>query len=481
MMTGLLATAATGALAEAPARSIRPAPRAADFSKNALPSAENLIERAKLGGRVSFVVADAQSGAVLESRAPLFPQPPASTAKALTSLYHLGVVGPDHRFTTRLLATGPIENARIEGDLVLAGGGDPTLDTDGLAELASKLKAAGVREVAGHLKIWTGALPSLHEIDTEQPDHVGYNPAIGGLNLNYNRVHFGWKRQGANYQVSMDARSASRVPGVTMARMAVVDRKGPIYTYQRQAARDDWTVARGALGGSGARWLPVRHPGLYAGEVFQTLARSYGIQIGGDILRADSDAGTELARVDSATSRAILSDMMKYSTNITAEIMGLSATEALGGAETLVGSAERMNQWLKDSLGLRQVTLEDHSGLGDDSRISASDMVRAMAQADKAGDLRSLMKPFDLRDRGTFKVAAKTGTLNFVNALTGYLDAANGRKLAFAIFCSDVARRDALTMAQREKPEGGRAWAGQARTLQRALLARWGEAYAGQA
>ncbi|SHJ43715.1 D-alanyl-D-alanine carboxypeptidase / D-alanyl-D-alanine-endopeptidase (penicillin-binding protein 4) [Palleronia salina] len=478
ILTGLLASAAGGALAEAPATSLRPRARAVDFFKRALPTGDDLVARAGLGaGKVAYVVADATTGEVLESRAPLLPQPPASTAKALTALYHLDRLGPDHRFSTRLLATGPVVNGRIDGDLILAGGGDPTLDTDGLARLASQLKDAGVREVAGNLRIWTGALPNLHEIDVEQPDHVGYNPAVGGLNLNFNRVHFGWERKGGDYQVSMDARSATRIPGVAMARMQVVDRSGPVYTYARGEARDDWTVARGALGSNGSRWLPVRFPGLYAGEVFQTLARSNGLMIGGPVLRADAPEGDELAQVDSAESRVILEDMLEYSTNLTAEIMGLSASKSDGDVETLAGSAARMNEWLKSEMGLRSVALEDHSGLGDDSRITASDMCRAMVASGPDGALRPLMKPFRTDDT-TIQVAAKTGTLNFVSALTGFIGSDDGRRpLAFAVFCSDIDRRDALSMAERERPAGGRAWAGRARTLQRALIAHWNTWY----
>ncbi len=477
MLAALLASGATRAFAAAPTTNVRPRPRGEGGPVPTAPSVQALIDKAWLGdGKVSYAVADARTGEILETREPLLGQPPASTAKALTSLYHLGVLGPEHRFETRLLATGPIFNGRIEGDLVLAGGGDPTLDTSGLAELAAALKDVGVREVAGYLKVWTGALPNLHEIDEEQPDHVGYNPSIGGLNLNYNRVHFGWKRTGTEYQVDMDARSGPYIPGVTTARMSIVDRSGPIYTYSREEASDDWTVARTALGAEGSRWLPVRHPGLYAGEVFQVLARSNGIQIGGAVGRADTANGTMLAQHFSTQSREILQDMLKYSTNVTAEVMGLAATEKLGGAESLKQSAERMGAWLKENLGLESVALEDHSGLGDDSRISAADMTRAMIAAGPDGMLHDIMKPYPLDDR-SLTVAAKTGTLNFVTALTGFLSGPENRPLAFSIFCADTARRDLLTVAQRERPEGGRAWANRSRTLQRALLARWAALY----
>ncbi|RVT82859.1 D-alanyl-D-alanine carboxypeptidase/D-alanyl-D-alanine-endopeptidase [Rhodobacteraceae bacterium CCMM004] len=475
VIAGLCALGAAPAWAEAPERSIRPAPRAPDFYKTAVPSPESLIADARLGGKVSFVVADARTGRVLESHKPLLPQPPASTAKALTALYGLDTLGADHRYETRLIATGPLENGRIDGDLVLAGGGDPTLDTDGLAELAAALKDAGLREVGGAFRIWTGALPEVYEIDVEQPDHVGYNPALGGLNLNFNRVHFEWKRGGGSYTVTMDARSAKYRPRVSMAQMRVVNRKVPIYTYENGGDRDQWTVAQAALGDGGARWLPVRRPGLYAGEVFQSLARSHGIALGG-IERAEAaPRGTTLASRASPPLTRIVRDMLKYSTNSTAEIVGMSASHARDGdVAALPQSATIMNAWLQTTVGLRSVSLEDHSGLGDDSRITARDMVTAMVKNGPDGPLADLMKGFDVSEAApNATVRAKTGTLNFVSALAGFVTQGGQPPLAFAIFCADTDRRDALTVAQRERPEGGRAWARRARSLQRELIARW--------
>ena len=168
-------------------------------------------------------------------------------------------------------------NGEIDGDLILLGGGDPTLDSDALGELAAALKARGVRGVKGKFRVHSGALPFVKKIDPEQFDHVSYNPSVSGLNLNFNRVHFEWKRAATGYEVTMDARARKFRPQVASARMRIVERQTPVYTYKNGKGVDEWTVARRALGKGGARWLPVRNPSLYAGEVFQTLARSHGI------------------------------------------------------------------------------------------------------------------------------------------------------------------------------------------------------------
>ncbi|WP_375261813.1 D-alanyl-D-alanine carboxypeptidase/D-alanyl-D-alanine-endopeptidase [Palleronia sp.] len=482
MLAGLLSASATGAWAEAPPRTIRPRYRDQSLreepaSRQSVPSGNDLVDRSSLTGVVGFTVADAATGQVLEARNPEVGMPPASTAKALTTMWALDRLGPQHRFETQLIATGPVTNGRIEGDLILAGGGDPTLDTDGLRSMAVALKDAGVREIGGRMRVWTGALPNLREIDEEQPAHVAYNPAIGGLNLNYNRVHFGWERQGGDYEVTMDSPGMRQTAAVTTARMQVADRRGPVYTYDRGERMDEWTVARTALGNGGSRWLPVRFPGLYAGEVFQTLAQSQGIISGGAVDYADSAKGGLLHTHRSDVLPPILTDMLNYSTNITAEVMGLSASQTVGPIGTLAESAAQMNAWLKREHGLNSVALEDHSGLGDDSRVSPADMARAMVSSHKGNVLKPLMKAFPLDDT-RFAVTAKTGTLNFVSALTGYVTGPKqGRTLAFSILTGDIPRRDALTIEQRERPEGGRSWIASSKYLQRQLLESWGKAY----
>ena len=475
---GLLASAASPLLADAPARSIRPAPRAPDFFKEAVKSAAELVQEARLGGQVSFAVADARTGAILEDRSAGMAQPPASTAKALTALYALDALGADYRFATRLVATGPVESGRIEGDLILVGGGDPTLDTDGLAEMAAQLKRVGVREIAGTFKVWDRALPKLRGIDALQPEHVGYNPAVGGLNLNFNRVHFEWRRQSGKYNVTMDARSSKYRPDVTMARMRVVDRSAPVYTFADGDNRDEWTVARSALGNGGARWLPVRRPALYAGEVFLTLARANGIQLGGGVGQATTDQGATLVTHQSAPLNEVVQGMLKFSTNLTAEVLGMTASAKRGAdISQLSQSAAQMNRWLASSGAATDARLVDHSGLGGDSRISAGDMVRAMVKAAPDGQLRGLFKTYPIEDRPEVIVQAKTGTLNFVSALTGYVSAPGNVDLAFAIFCADAPRRAALSGAEMERPTGGIAWTRRARNLHWQLLDRWSTVY----
>jgi D-alanyl-D-alanine carboxypeptidase/D-alanyl-D-alanine-endopeptidase (penicillin-binding protein 4) len=485
-LAGMLAGTADIALATAPAASLRPKERPGEPGPRMYASAESLVDRAKLGNtKVAFVVADAATGEILEAMNPMLALPPASTAKALTAIYALETLGPAHRFSTRLIGTGPVVDGVLNGDLVLVGSGDPTLDTTALALLAQRLADAGIGSVEGQYLIWDGALPTQTAIDIEQPVQVGYNPAVSGLNLNFNRVHFEWRKAGAGWTTTMQARSDSHRPDVRVARMTIDQRRYPIYTYSDDGTADLWTVASGALGQDGARWLPVRKPAAYTAEVFQSYAEAQGIALSDPVPVAALPAGETLADVESEDLRSLLRDMLKYSTNLTAEAVGLASTAAWSGPpDSLAQSAAMMSAWFDARLGSQQIALVDHSGLGGASRITPLDMVRALVQLGPGVDLEPILKPVSMKDsKGRpvpdhpVTIMAKTGTLNFVSALAGYASLPDGRKLVFATIVADVPRRDAIPVEQRERPEGVRSWTARARTLQIRLIDRWSTVY----
>lgn len=483
---GLLASTASAALAGAPERSLRPALRPDGFLIRTLPPPSEIIAASGLGGRVGFAVADALTGTVLEVANPLYPLPPASVAKAVSCAYALDRLGPAYRFRTRLVSDGVLSGARLDGDLWLVGSGDPLLDTDALAGMADRLAALGLREITGRFRVATGALPEIWQIDPAQLPHVGYNPAISALNLNFNRVHFEWVRAGEGYTISMEARSTSQRPAVQVAQMRIEERTSPVYTYTDADTHDAWTVARGALGNSGARWLPVRRPAAYMAEVFRTLMRDRGAALPEPDYQPDAPE-TALVLVEHVSEPLdeILRGMMRWSTNLTAEVIGLMATRA-GGARPgdLPASGAAMAAWMTERLGARNASFVDHSGLGVGSRLRPQDMTRALVAAGPDGTLRTLMRDIAMLDAAgnviadhPMRVVAKTGTLNFVSTLAGYARLPSGRDLAFAIFCADMDRRDSIPADQLEDPPGTRAYNGRAKRLQQALLERWGAVF----
>ncbi len=487
-LTGLLGSIAGAAFAEAPPSSLRPVARPGSavaeptrLRPEGRPSLADLVAEAGLSGIVGLALADMRTGDLIEEHRGAITQPPASVAKVVTAHYALAALGPAHRFETRITASAPVRDGVLDGDLILVGGGDPTLVTDDVAALAEVLAQGGLREVRGAFRVYGGALPYREEIEPDQLDHLGYNPSVSGLNLNFNRVHFEWARNGSGYDVTLDARSEAHRPAVRIARMSVVDRQTPIYTYRDGGGIDEWTVARRALGERGARWLPVRKPALYAGDVLRTFARARGIVLPAPERTSVIPDGPVLATHHSAPLETLARDMLNFSTNLTAEALGLAASLSRGGAvPDQAASAALMADWAGETFGT-WAQFADHSGLTDTSRISAIDMARMLARPETHRVLRPILKPIPLRDEEGNRISghpaevhAKTGTLNFVNGLAGYVTTARGVPLAFAFFAADLPARAAGKASGDEVPAGARSYAARARRLQQVLLQRWG-------
>ena len=477
VLAGLMAGAAGPALGDAVTRSLRPVPRpdgGSVLTPGSEGSASGLVGAAKLGGTTGYIVAEVASGRVLEQENAEALVPPASVIKAVTALYGLERLGAGYRFSTQVMAVGQVSGGRLVGDLVLVGGGDPTLDSDKLGDLVASLAATGLREVTGRFLAYAGALPGFERITGDQPVQVGYNPGLSGLGLNFNRVNFEWTKGGAT--VAMTARGERYVPVVKMARMKVVDREAPVFGYSRGNGTEDWTVARGALRAEGSRWLPVRQVAPYVAEVFQTLCAAQGIVLkrAEVVQRVPAGAKALVAR-QSEELTVILRQMLRFSTNITAETVGMMAS----GAGSHAASAAAMEDWAGTRLGLRG-NLADHSGLGGRARVTPAGMMQAFATGDRLLGLRPILRNIGLRDENgkavkdsPVKVVGKSGTLNFVSGLAGFIEPPSGRDLVFAIFSADAARREAVPIEDREDPPGETAWVRRAHLLQARLIRRW--------
>ncbi|KAA0682455.1 D-alanyl-D-alanine carboxypeptidase/D-alanyl-D-alanine-endopeptidase [Roseomonas genomospecies 6] len=438
-------------------------------------------------GDVGYVLFDPDSGAVLAERQPAKPFVPASVAKLPAMAAALAVLGPEHRFETTLHVTGRLSGGVLDGDLILRGGGDPSLSTEGLMELLRDLGALGVTRVTGRFLYDTSALPEMPEIDAGQPWTAGYNTGVGALSLNFNRFRFDWARPAAAGQpVRVGAWSVSDTGRVPLDSVTVQLATGagggaaftPIAAANGEAEGERWRFAP-QPGMAASLWLPVTRPGLAAAHVFRRLAAESGIALPTPAPGAAPPTATLAALHRSEPLEVLARQVLRYSNNLSAELIGLAAARRLDPAvQTLPQSATvltapaMMTAPPTDWSGLRML---NHSGLSAASRITPA---QTMALIRGAGPAVLALLPGE--DEGKALppgVRAKSGTLAYAKALAGTLTTANGRTLGFAFFVTDEERRAAMDRAMdrriAEIPPEARAWLARARKLQADLLELW--------
>ncbi|MDP9345859.1 MAG: D-alanyl-D-alanine carboxypeptidase/D-alanyl-D-alanine-endopeptidase [Actinomycetota bacterium] len=113
--------------------------------------------QAKLGREMGLAgtfsgayVRDLDTGQALFARRPDVARVPASVQKLYTTSTSLLRLGPDATLPTVALTAAPLDAGGVlRGDLVVRGGGDPTLDRARIAQLASSLQAGGIARIAG--------------------------------------------------------------------------------------------------------------------------------------------------------------------------------------------------------------------------------------------------------------------------------------------------------------------------------------------
>ena len=449
--------------------------------------------RAELGltGRSGWMLVDLDTGKVLDRKNADTGFAPASVAKLPTAAFALDAMGPDYRFTTSLVATGAISGDRLNGDLILKGGGDPELDTDALMPMIQRLTSRGVRRIEGRFGIDASALPQMQEIEVSQADDASYNPSLSGLNLNFNRVHVKWDARKGRNKLSVEAEAERLSPPVQRISVSLSDDPGaPTFSLRQSRGRENWLMARRAFRGHAARWLPVKDPAAYAGEVFRTLSGQTGLNVPVAIPLRAPENGQELATHQSRPLGRILRDMLRFSTNITAEATGAAAARAVGmDASDLKASAQVMNAWASIVAGFDindpGFKFVNHSGLTLQSRVSPLRMVELLAALGRRapdagaahsrlpGGIAGYLKGYNVAakavplDYDRLEVVAKTGTMSYVRGLAGYIATPKGRRLAFAIFSNDLPKRSSGA----EKVN--RRWMSKAKGFERSLIRNW--------
>lgn len=394
---------------------------------------------------------------------------PASNTKLITGAVALAQLGADYRFTTRVLGRAPGADGSVAGDLVLMGRGDPSvsdsLSGDAMAPLrllADSLAARGVKRVSGRLirgadtfsDASLGAGWSWDDLDE------GYSAPVDELLFNegFARVTvFGGARPGNAVRVRVAPSSAvleiDRVDVITdrnccmlRSRVRVAgDVRGPRPT----------VVLSGSVraGDSVTVNVALRHPNAAFLDAFREALRERGIAVARGV-EPDSLADTTglvlLATRSSPPLDSILRAFQKPSQNQIGEVLlktlGLERNAAGRSDSGLVVVRRQLAEWGVDS---SMAVLRDGSGLSRHNFLSPDAIVRVLAAMQARPDFDVYLHALPvagvdgtIRDRmkGTAaegRLRAKTGTLDRVRALSGYITTADGRHLLVSILVNN--------------------------------------------
>jgi serine-type D-Ala-D-Ala carboxypeptidase/endopeptidase (penicillin-binding protein 4) len=407
------------------------------------------------GGSVGVSVIDLRTGEPLAALAEHQAYNPASNAKLATAAAALRVLGAQHRFLTGLY--GAIEADGVD-DLVLRGDGDPSLRTADLWAMAAELHASGVRRVRRILVDQSSFddryVPPAFE---QQPNEWAvFRAPVAPVSLNENTVIVSVRgtKKGKDAAVEVEPPGFVELAGTVATtkkddpdRLTIgLEAKGP-----RLAGHLAGSVPEGRVVRVARR---VDDPRLLAGYALRAVLRQVGIEVKGEVKAGGADRTGLLVAHRSASLGELIVALGKDSDNFYAEMLFKAIGErAKGRPASSDAGAEAVKRTLEE-LGAFEpgMAVKNGSGLFDANRTTpaaTTALLRAMARDTSAGPeylaqlsiggvdgtLRSRFRDF----ASTRAIRAKTGTLDAVAALSGYVLAPPGRSpLAFAVLVNGI-------------------------------------------
>ena len=440
----------------------------------------SVIKKSGFEKNTSFMAIDLRSNKLIGRHNEKLRLPIASVTKMVTASYYQNNYKLD-QFKTELFIDGIIKDDILHGDLYFKGHGDPTLKTDDLSLFIDAVEKLGIVKVEGNLFYDNSHLPDVNYINRNQLPQHAYNPGMGAINLNENRILFKWKRlDRAKYKISLTAPGLKNSTQVTNITMDLDNKKGPVYNYELDGNKfnESWSVNRRILSKKGSRWLPVRESAYYATEVLRQLLIDRGIEIG-NIKRAIVSKTSKLLYTHySAKNTEILKSALRYSKNMVTESIGLAASRTVSSnLYDLDQSALFMTRWFRMITGKRNSLFLNHSGLSAGSFSTSEDFRRFLMQKKVQKNLLPVLKLIPIytsngkvNSIGNITVRGKSGTMHYIRGLAGYICKEDIPVMAFSIFSADLKKRKENSSDNFERPRGSSAWLSKAVIQERQII-----------
>ena len=383
---------------------------------------------------------------------------PASVMKLVTTYAGLELLGPAYQWNTELYTDGALQKDVLTGNLYLKGGGDPKLAIEHVWLLLRALRQKGVREIRGDLILDRGMFTTEHpdpgRFDNEPTEP--YNTTPDALLTNF-------KTFTLTFTPDDEARTVRITADPPLPQLQIVNNitlvDGPCgggVSRLKVQTQDNGDSARLTFGGPYSTqcndqinyYSVMSHRG-YTAALFQYIWRELGGVFRGRVRDGETAANAvKLAAQPSLTLAEIVRDINKFSNNVMARqlllTIGAKAGTTTGGSPATPERGARAVQQFFVSRGIpaAQLVLENGSGLSRIERVGARDLGQMLLAAFRSPVMPEFIASMPLvgvdgtmsRRLKTSDVAGqahiKTGLINGVRALAGYVLDAKGRRVA---------------------------------------------------
>jgi D-alanyl-D-alanine carboxypeptidase/D-alanyl-D-alanine-endopeptidase (penicillin-binding protein 4) len=391
---------------------------------------------------------------------------PASNMKVVTLAAAADILGWDYRFRTSLETAAPVENGVLKGDLVVRGGGDPTINTrDNRAaalfdEWAAVLKAQGIAKVDGAIVGDDNAFDDAWLGQGWSWDYLqyGYAAPVGALELNENIAKLSVRPGAAGAPAVLELTAGS---GLRLSNRATTGAPKSDATIDFERRSNDTVLeVTGSLAADAepaSREVAVVNPTIYFAQGLKDALIARGIEVSGGALDADELAAAPaaegrrlLVQSQSPALRDIAAVMMRVSQNLYAETLLKAAGTANGQVgSTEGGRAAARRVFAGWNIPPSTYVQADGSGLSRYDFVTAEMLVTILERmfrdprhhdpfvatlpiAGKDGTISTRMK----NTRAEGNAAAKTGSISNVRALSGYVRTRDGETLVFSMLAN---------------------------------------------
>ena len=391
---------------------------------------------------------------------------PASLMKLFTASALLELLSPSLQFTTSFMTKNKLKNSTLKGNLYMKGGGDPGFVSESLWNLVNNLKRTGLKKIEGDLIV------DDSRFDTERkgerlprPSHSSYDAPVGALSFNWNTANLylrPGKKAGTSLQIIIDP-SASYFTNIDNHTYTTKKRPKKTLSIQRKKQKNlrESLKIKGSLSLHQPETLiykNILYPAIWTGWNTLDFLNQRGIQVTGKVKKgATPNKAFVLAEWKSRPLTDHIALMMKYSNNFMVEMLVKNmVVEREGKTGNLRDGLNIIRKHIQ-KLGIEtgKYRLIQASGLSRKNKVTPQHILTvlqywldhplqpefesALPLSGEDGTLKKYFKKSVLKGR----IHAKTGSINGVTGLAGYLITKKGEKKMFVFLFNGPAASQA--------------------------------------